>query len=87
MFVWNAGKADRNLRKHGVRFEEAATVFSDPLFVLVNASRSDEKRHAAIGFDLTGRLLYVVHVEIEESCIRIISARRAEPEEESDYAY
>ena len=85
-FVWDSEKADINLHKHGIRFEEAATVFSDPLFILVNASRNDEVRHAAIGFDLVGRLLYVVHIEIEESYIRIISARRAEFKEESDYA-
>lgn len=85
-FVWDSDKADINLHKHGIRFEEATTVFSDPLFVLINASRNDEARHAAIGFDLAGRLLYVVHIEIEESYIRIISARRAEPKEEFDYA-
>lgn len=86
LFVWNANKAEKNLHKHGIRFEEAATVFSDPLFVLTDASRNDEARDAAIGFDVTGRLLYVVHIEIEESCIRIISARRTEPEEELNYA-
>ena len=85
-FVWNADKALANWRKHGVRFEEATTVFADPLFVLVNASRNDEARDAAIGFGASGRLLYVVHIEIEGSCIRIISARRAEPHEESQYA-
>lgn len=86
-FVWNADKARRNLSKHGVRFEEAATVFGDPAFVLVEASRSEEAREAAIGFDATGRLLYVVHIEIEEEFIRIISARRAEPSEEQHYAF
>lgn len=85
-FVWDAAKARTNLRKHGVRFEEAATVFHDPLFVLVDASRNDEARDAVIGFDIAGRLLFVVHVEIEETCIRIISARRAEPKEEEKYA-
>ncbi len=38
-FVWNDEKAAKNWHKHGVRFEEAATVFEDPLFVLVEASR------------------------------------------------
>ena len=85
-FVWNADKAQKNWRKHGVRFEEAATVFADPLFVLVEASRDGEARDAAIGFDAIGRLLYVVHIEIEGAHIRIISARRAEPIEESEYA-
>ena len=86
-FIWNAIKAEKNWRKHGVRFEEAVFVFADPLFVLVDASRHDEARDAAIGFDASGRLLYVVHLEIEAACIRIISARRAEPEEESKYAF
>jgi uncharacterized DUF497 family protein len=85
-FVWNDEKANRNWHKHGVRFNEAVTVFEDPMFVLVDASRNDELRNAAIGFDANGRLLYVVHIEFEESYIRIISARRAEPEEELNYA-
>ena len=51
-FVWLESKAHSNVRKHGVRFEEAATVFGDPNFVLVDASRNDEARDAVIGFDL-----------------------------------
>ena len=85
-FVWNDAKAARNLHKHGVLFEEAASVFSDPLFVLMDASRHHEKRDAAIGFDAAARLLYVVHIEVEAAYIRIISARRAEPNEELNYA-
>ena len=86
LFVWNSDKARINLHKHGVRFEEAASVFFDPFFVLTDASRADEARDAVIGFDSTGRLLFVVHIEIEGTCIRIISARRAQPHEEATYA-
>ena len=86
-FVWDSDKAAKNWHKHGVRFEEAASVFVDPLFVLLDASRNDERRDAAIGFDLTGQWLYVVHIEIEKTAIRIISARRAEPNEELHYAF
>jgi len=86
VFVWDSTKAETNWRKHGVRFEEAATVFFDPLFVLVDASRGEEARDAAIGFDSTSRLLYVVHIEFDDTCIRIISARRADREEEERYA-
>jgi uncharacterized DUF497 family protein len=86
-FVWDVEKAKKNLAKHGVRFEEASTVFGDPLFVLVQASRNDEAREAAIGFDSSGRLLYVVHIEVEGEFIRIISARRAEFSEEQQYAF
>lgn len=85
-FVWNATKAKSNLRKHGVRFEDAATVFDDPLFVVIDASRHGESRDAAIGFDATGRLLLVVHVEVDDAYIRIISARRAEACDERRYA-
>lgn len=85
-FVWDADKAAANHRKHGIRFEDAATVFMDPLFVLTDASRNDEARATAIGFDLHARLLFVVHVEIEDDCIRIVSARPAEPREEALYA-
>jgi uncharacterized DUF497 family protein len=53
----------------------------------MNASRNNETREAAIGFDATGRMLYVVHIEIEGTFIRIISARRAEPSEEITYAF
>ena len=48
LFVWNQDKAQINWRKHGVRFEDAAAVFSDPLFVLADASRNDEARDAAM---------------------------------------
>lgn len=86
LFVWSREKAELNWRKHGVRFEEAASVFSDPFFVLADASRHGEARDAAIGFDVHARLLFVVHIEVEATCIRIISARRAEPREEALYA-
>jgi len=60
-------------------------VFGDPVFVLVDASRNDEARYAAIGLGATGRMLYVVHIEIESKYIRLISARRAAAAEECNY--
>ena len=61
-FVWDERKAASNRHKHdGVTFEQAATVFFDPLFRLVDAERNDEARDAIIGFDEAGRLLFVVH--------------------------
>ncbi len=58
----------------------------DPLFVLTDASRNDEVRDAVIGFDHLGRLLFVVHIEFDGDCIRIVSARPSEPHEEALYA-
>lgn len=49
-FVWNAKKAASNPGKHdGITFEQAATVFFDPFFRLVEAGRKDEARDAVIG--------------------------------------
>jgi uncharacterized DUF497 family protein len=84
-FVWNDAKAANNEHKHDVRFEEAATVFDDPLLVVRDASRKDERRDVAIGFSETGRLLTVVHMELEGEFIRIISAWRATATEEEIY--
>jgi len=85
-FVWDSEKAARTWRERGIRFEDAATVFMDPLFVLTDASRNDEARDAAIGFDQMARLLFVVHIAFEDECIRIIPARHTEPHEEALYA-
>ncbi|MCF8169134.1 MAG: BrnT family toxin [Rhodoferax sp.] len=55
-FVWDVRKAAGNPGKHdGITFEQAASVFFDPLFRLVDAERNDEARDAIIGFDATGR--------------------------------
>lgn len=74
-FEWDSDKAAQNLDKHGVLFEEAATVFADPLAVYVDDG-SGIGRIAAIGMSLRSRVLYVVHVERSQRD-RIISARQA----------
>ncbi len=88
LFVWNDRKAASNPRKHdGVTFEQAAEAFFDPFFKLVDAGRNDEARDAVIGYDASGRLLFVVHVEIEGESIRMISARRATVTERNQYDF
>ncbi len=84
-FIWNESRAEDNERDHDVSFEEAATVFDDPLFVLRDASRNEESRDAAIGISGAGRLLTVVHIEFDGEYIRIISAWRATSAEEAFY--
>jgi len=86
VFAWDEQKASRNFSKHGVRFEEAVTVFSDPFFVLLDAGRNHEPREAVIGLDASARLLFVVHIEQSRDHIRLISARRATRQEEVIYA-
>ena len=87
-FVWDGRKAASNPGKHeGVIFEQAATVFFDPLFQLVDAERNGEARDAIMGFDSAGRLLFVVHIQFEDEAIRIISARRATAHERQQYEH
>jgi uncharacterized DUF497 family protein len=79
------GRRGPRRRKHGITFEEAATVFADPLAV-VRTDRSaahDERRMQIMGYSLLGRLLLVVHVEVhDETTIRIISARPLDAKEQ-----
>ena len=85
-FLWDQEKARVNILEHdGITFQQAAEVFFDPFFRLVDASRNEESRDAAIGYDTIGRLLLVVHIEVEGDHIRIISARKATPQERKDH--
>lgn len=86
-FIWNDRKAAGNKSKHGISFEQATASFFDPLFKLVDASANQEARDAVIGFDEFGNLLFVVHIEVEEEFIRIISARKATPTERDYYDF
>ena len=87
-FVWDDLKAKANAGKHnGVTFKQAATVFFDPLFRLVDAERNDEARDAIVGFDAAGRLLFVVHIQFEQEFICIISARPATQKERRDHEH
>jgi uncharacterized DUF497 family protein len=73
-FEWDKNKADNNLEKHGVTFEEAAEVFFDPFYQVGDATSNHEQRDFIIGYSLSIRLLLVVYVERSERT-RIISAR------------
>jgi uncharacterized protein len=85
-FVWNEDKVRNNPGKHdGITFQQSAEAFFDPFLIVVDASRNDEARDAVIGMDTRWNLLYVVHIEREESMIRIISARKATRLEREDY--
>ena len=83
-FAWDPNKAKVNVRKHGIAFEEAVTVFSDPLaLILTDANYND--RAILIGESGKLRILLVVFIEIEDQDIRIISARRATVHERKQY--
>jgi uncharacterized protein len=77
-FEWDEAKAQRNLAKHGVSFQEAATVFGDPLAITYfDPDHSDEEdRYITFGTAASGRLLAVSHTDRGDAT-RIISARAA----------
>ena len=85
-FEWDSAKARKNLRKHGVSFEEAASVFYDPLAVTgTDPDHSEgEERLVTFGMSSAGHLLVVSHTERGEA-IRIISARSATQPERHIY--
>lgn len=83
-FSWNQRKAAANLKKHGVSFGEAATVFADPLALAIDDA-VDPGRTLLLGMSERQRVLLVVHAELDESTIRIISARRATSHERRRY--
>ena len=85
-FDWDSRKAHANLRRHGVSFDEATTVFEDGLGRIVSDPRhsTEEDRCVLLGFSGRNRLLAVMFTERGEA-IRIISARRATRQERRDY--
>jgi hypothetical protein len=85
-FEWDDAKARSNVRKHGVKFDDATTAFYDALSVTIpDPDHSvDESRFLLIGMTLTGRLVVVSHTDRGRR-IRIISARRANRRERASY--
>jgi len=85
--TWDPRKARINQRRHKISFEEARTVFGDPLAVsFADPDHSfGEVRSLTFGESVRGRLLAVVHVELEGGSIRIISARIATRGERHTY--
>jgi uncharacterized protein len=85
-FEWDLRKARSNLAKHGVGFEEAATIFGDPLSLTIPDPEHSltEKRYITMGRAFNAKLLVVVHTDRGDN-IRIISARGASRREGKSY--
>ncbi len=86
-FDWDVDKAASNFDKHGVSFEEASTVFYDYLSRTVSDpfAPSGEHRFLTLGMSNANKILMVVHTEIYEDHIRLISARVATNAERMKY--
>ncbi|WLE96588.1 MAG: BrnT family toxin [Candidatus Electrothrix communis] len=87
-FEWDKKKAASNLKKHKVSFNEASSVFSDPLALIFDDERHsqpDELREIIIGNSVKRRLLLVSYTERSQDVIRIISSRAATKHEQRNY--
>ena len=86
-FEWDENKNISNLKKHGVSFEEAKTVFSDELGRLIHDPdhSEGEERFILMGMSSQQSLLTVCHCERDSDTIRIISARKADKFERKQY--
>lgn len=83
-YQWDKNKAEINLRKHGINFADAVSVFSDDLSITLPDQRFDEERFITVGLDALGRVLVVVYAWRGEE-IRLISARPATRQERRQY--
>ena len=85
-FEWDSRKADSNLKKHGVSFQEAASIFGNVLSITYpdpdHSTR--EQRFITVGMSQSGRVLMVAHTECGDN-IRIISARKTTRRERKYY--
>ena len=86
-FIWDNRKAKSNLTKHGISFDEAKTVFLDDFARLRHDPDHsiDEDRYILLGLSAFVKVLVVVHTEVENDNIRIISARKATQKEKTQY--
>ena len=85
-FEWDEIKAEANLKKHKISFDEAQTVFDDPLFLIFSDvdHSIEEKRFIVMGESVTGKLLVVAFTDRKEKA-RVISARKATSAERRFY--
>ena len=86
-FEWDPHKAAANRKKHGVSFDEASTVFDDPLAVTFedDLHSTDETRELLTGRSISGQHLMISFTERPDGIIRLISARPATQKERRDY--
>jgi uncharacterized DUF497 family protein len=86
-FEWDARKAASNLKKHRISFDEATSIFKDPLAAIFDDEdhSADERREIIIGHSLLNRLVLVCFTERQEGRVRIFSARKLTSKERKDY--
>jgi uncharacterized DUF497 family protein len=83
-YEWDRNKAGENFRKHGILFSDALTVLEDDLALTMEDDNADERRWLTLGRDHFSRVLVVIYAWRGDE-IRIISARKASPDERRRY--
>ncbi len=83
--IWDPKKAQINMRQHGIEFSDAATALDDPMALTIEDRRHREQRFITLGSDLMGKILVVVYAYDDKEHIRLISARKASPNERKQY--
>lgn len=86
-FEWDTKKASANIKKHKISFDEASTVFSNPLARIFDDEEhtAEEHQEIIIGHSITNRLLLICFTEKAGDLVRIFSARLATRRERQDY--
>ena len=87
IYEWDPKKADENLKRHKISFDEATSVFADPFALTFDDPEHsvDQQRYITIGSSSTQRILFLSHADRGEDHVRIISARSATPTEAHAY--
>ena len=84
-YEWNKLKAQGNIQKHGIDFADAVIALEDEDALTIEDNDADEQKFKTLGMGATIKVLFVVHAEQNENCIRIISARKAGNKEIKQY--
>lgn len=86
-YEWDKWKSDSNIKKHRISFDEASTVFRDPLARIFDDEKhsKNEIREIIIGFSINNRLLVISFTEKDLGLVRIISARIATKREKEEH--
>lgn len=84
-YKWDKDKAIQNLRKHGIDFADAIFALEDEMALTIEDPGHNQQRFKTLGLGAELKVLLVVHAEHSETCIRIISARKATKREITQY--
>ncbi|MBW1694444.1 MAG: BrnT family toxin [Deltaproteobacteria bacterium] len=83
-YEWDPEKDKSNIKKHRVRFADAASVFQDNFAITIDDDNQEEQRFVTLGMDAFGRVLVVIYTWRDDN-IRIISAKKATPTQRKQY--